>query len=214
MTNKSINNQQIPKELVVAITGASGIIYGIRLVSTLLTYPNNIILTLSEGAREVMKKEMGIQPSDLMDFIKNQGVKESRDATLDIRDNHDFNTPSASGSFRHDGMIIVPCSMKTLAQIASGLANNLIARSADVCLKERTPLILVVRETPYNLIHIDNMKKATLAGATILPASPSFYSKPETINDLIDSVNGRILDSLNIHHNLVPPWGASGNEKE
>ncbi len=208
---KNRTGQNMQKKLVVSITGASGIIYGIRMVSYLLTQPYHIILTVSEGAREVMKVEMETKVEDIKQVLKEQVTSQHNEAILDIRKHDDFRSPSASGSFRHDGMIVIPCSMKTLAQVASGLADNLITRSADVCLKERMPLIMVVRETPYSLIHIENMKALTLAGATILPATPSFYTRPETVEDIVDTVNARVLDNLNIKHNLMSPWGSCGN---
>ena len=120
----------------------------------------------------------------------------------------DFFTPPASGSYRHNGMVIVPCSMGALGRIASGVSDDLITRAADVCLKERRPLILVPRETPLNLIHLRNMVQVTEAGATVLPAMPSFYNRSTTIDELVDTVVARILQALNVPQDLVPQWQA------
>jgi 4-hydroxy-3-polyprenylbenzoate decarboxylase len=121
----------------------------------------------------------------------------------------DFYTPPASGSYRHDGMVIIPCSMGTLGRIASGTSDDLTARAADVCLKERRKLIIVPRETPLNLIHLRNMVTITEAGATILPAMPSFYHNPQTINDLVDTVISRVMQNLGFSQNINPEWQVS-----
>jgi 4-hydroxy-3-polyprenylbenzoate decarboxylase len=144
-----------------------------------------------------------------MSFLENVGITGGRNAKLTEVDEHDFFTPPASGSFLHDGMVIAPCSMGTLGAISAGLAGNLIQRSADVCLKEKRPLILVPRETPLNAIHLENMLKTARAGATILPASPSFYSRPDSIETLVDTVIARILDHLGIRHDLAGQWACS-----
>ena len=115
--------------------------------------------------------------------------------------------PVASGSFLTEGMVIIPCSAKTLSGVANGYAANLIERTADVQLKEKRPTVLVFRETPYNLIHIENMKKVTLAGATILPASPGFYHNPQTVNEMVDFIVSRVMDHLKIPHQLSKRWG-------
>jgi 4-hydroxy-3-polyprenylbenzoate decarboxylase len=122
-------------------------------------------------------------------------------------DDDDMTSSIASGSFRHNGMIIVPCSVKTLGTIANGIGQSLISRSADVCLKEGFPLVMALRETPLSTIHIENMLKISRAGGRILPISPGFYGHPNTIDDLIDFIVGKMLDSLNIEHSLFQRWG-------
>jgi flavin prenyltransferase len=116
------------------------------------------------------------------------------------------NAPFASGSHKYDGLIVIPCSLKTLGEIANGMGGNLISRSAEVCLKERRKMILVVRETPLSLIAIENMKKVTLAGGIVMPASPGFYSENQKIEDLVDFMVGRVLDQLKIEHNIYKRW--------
>ncbi|MBU2521387.1 MAG: UbiX family flavin prenyltransferase [Proteobacteria bacterium] len=195
------------KKIVVAICGASGSIYGIRLLKALLKNPINIYLIISNAGYKVLEHETGYRGESFSSFLKDKGVVIHNDAVLNIYEQDDFFAPPASGSFRNDGMVIVPCSMKTLGAIASGIADNLIHRAADVNLKEKRPLILLPRETPLSLIHLKNMYMAAKAGATIMPPSPSFYSNPQSIFDLVDSVIARVLDHLRIEHDLVKQWG-------
>ncbi len=162
---------------------------------------------LSENAPSVLATEMGItleQPYSSSDYLGCDGDFSS------IRFHHpkDYYTSPASGSYRHDGMVIVPCSMGTLGRIASGVSDDLTTRAADVCLKERRKLILVPRESPLNLIQLRNMATATEAGAMILPAMPAFYYKPQTIDDLVDTVVARILQALDIPQDFTPQWQA------
>ncbi|MBU4388369.1 MAG: UbiX family flavin prenyltransferase [Proteobacteria bacterium] len=195
------------KKIVVAICGASGSIYGIRLLKALLKNPINIYLIISNAGYKVLEHETGYRGESFSSFLKDKGVVIHNDAVLNIYEQDDFFAPPASGSFRNDGMVIVPCSMKTLGAIAAGIADNLIHRAADVNLKEKRPLILLPRETPLSLIHLKNMYMAAKAGATIMPPSPSFYSNPQSIFDLVDSVIARVLDHLKIEHDLVKQWG-------
>lgn len=118
----------------------------------------------------------------------------------------DYFTPPASGSYQHDGMVVIPCSMGTLGRIANGISDDLLSRAADVCLKERRPLVLVPRETPFNLIHLRNMAAVAEAGATILPAIPSFYNQPKTVEDVVDTVVARVLQHLGLPQTLTPAW--------
>lgn len=182
-------------EIVIGISGASGVQYGIRLLEALRNMGGfNTHLIISEPAKELIRIETELQVSDV-------------EALGDhIYGDDDFTAPVASGSHRSRGMIIAPCSMKTLASIAAGMSDTLISRAADVCLKEKRPLVLMVRETPLNLIHIKNMKRAAEAGATILPACPAFYPRPGTVDDMIDFMAGRALDLLGIEHNLYKRW--------
>ncbi len=195
------------KKIVVAICGASGSIYGIRLLKALLRNPLEIYLIVSSAGYKVLEHETGYRGESFSSFLKDEGIIFNKKAQLYTYNEDDFFAPPASGSFRNDGMVIVPCSMKTLGAIASGIADNLIHRAADVNLKEKRPLILLPRETPLNLIHLKNMYVAAKAGATIMPPSPSFYSNPQNISDLVDSVIARVLDHLKIEHDLVKEWG-------
>lgn len=173
------------KHIVIAITGASGSIYAKRLIERLKNIENiSVSIILSDEGEKVAKYELG------KSFIEGIPFK--------IYDNNDFFAPLASGSSVADALIVVPCTAGTLGKIASGIADNLICRAADVVLKERKRLILVLRESPYNLIHIKNMEKVTMAGGIICPATPSFYSKPKDINNLVDTIVYRILDLCEI----------------
>lgn len=164
---------------IIAVTGASGSIYARRILDKLEPYPKDIAVIFSEKAKQVWEFELGNRKFEHLPFKTYEP------------DN--FFAPPASGSSRFDTMIICPCSMGTLSRIANGNADDLIARSADVMLKEKRKLILVTRESPLNLIHLRNMVQVTEAGAIVLPASPSFYSKPATLDDAVDTVIDRIL---------------------
>jgi len=183
-------------KVIVGISGASGVIYGVRLLQALKELGVETHLILTNTAVKVAKIEHGLDKEDIIKLS---------DKYYDI---NDLFAPIASGSFIHEGMVIAPCSMKTLAGLASGYADNLLLRAADVCLKERRKLILVVRETPLNIIHLKNMLTLAEAGAVILPAMPAFYCKPKTIDDLVNYVVGRILDQLGITHEIYKRWPA------
>ncbi|CAN5236352.1 UbiX family flavin prenyltransferase [soil metagenome] len=173
-------------KIVLAITGASGSVYAKLLLQTLSAIPDQwseLSVVMTENAKAVWKTELD---SDLNEFLKNKKIR--------FFSQTDFMAPFASGSGKYDIMIAAPCSMGTMARIAAGISNDLITRAADVILKERRKLILVVRETPYNLIHIKNMETITLAGGIICPATPSFYSKPITIEEAAATVTDRVLD--------------------
>jgi len=175
--------EQIMRKVVIAITGASGSIYASLLAEKLISIRSqweNISLVMSGNARTVWETE-----------LSNTSYK---DLPFDIYESHDFSAPFASGSARYDTMIIIPCSMGTMGRIAAGISSDLIGRAADVMLKERRKLICVIRDTPYNLIHIRNMESITMAGGIICPASPSFYSKPATIQELASTVVDRVID--------------------
>ncbi len=195
------------KRIIVGICGASGVIYGIRLLQALVENPIHISLLISRAGRLVLSHESDFDPDAPLESLKQLGAKLHEAAQLNVYGPNDWLAPPASGSFRHDGMVIAPCSMKTLAAVAGGLADTLLQRAADVCLKERRPLILVPRETPLNLIHLENMVRVCRAGAILLPAMPSFYTHPQTIPALVDTVTARILDHLAVQHQLAQEWG-------
>lgn len=179
------------RKIIVAVTGASGAVYAESLLEQIVKLqegPEEVALIFTEVASEIWEYELGAKFS-IKDKSKDKGK-----VLFKVYDNRDFYAPFASGSSRHDTMIICPASMGMMGRIANGVADDLVSRAADVMLKERRKLIMVPRETPYNLIHINNMKLLTEAGAIILPATPSFYSKPETIKDLVRTVVDRILD--------------------
>ena len=192
------------KEITVAITGASGAQYAIRLLQVLVDTGCRVHLTISEAGAKVLKHEMHIDV-DLRDF--SPAALTCR-TTTQISYHHfgDIAAPIASGTFPIDAMAIVPCSMSTLAGVASGLANNLILRAADVTLKERRKLILVPRETPVGTIALENMLRASRAGACILPAMPAFYHEPKKIEDLVDFVVGKVMNQLGVPHDLFQRW--------
>ena len=175
-------------KIVIAITGASGAIYAKSLLDCLIAMPNQyeeVGIVMSDNAKSVWETELADQAYQQYPFTFYQ--------------KNDFNAPFASGSAQFNTMIVVPCSMGTLGRIASGISDDLVTRAADVILKERRKLILVARETPYNLIHIKNMETVTLAGGIICPATPSFYSKPKTVEEVAYTVVHRILDLAGLH---------------
>lgn len=174
--------------ILVAITGASGLIYGSRLASVLKRMKGvDCKVVISSGAKKVAEAEGSKLPNaDYEEF--------------------DFSCPYASGSNPPDAMVVIPCSLKSLGEIANGVGNSLITRAAEVALKERKKLILVLRETPYSLITIKNMETVTLAGGVVMPASPGFYGKPKKIDDLIDFMVARVLDQMGITHNIGKRW--------
>jgi 4-hydroxy-3-polyprenylbenzoate decarboxylase len=199
----------VTNRIVVGICGASGSIYGIRLLKAFLSQPWEVHLVISEAGKLVMAHELGfIEPSPFEQFLQKEGIRFHEGASLIRHEPDNLLSDLASGSFKHQGMAIVPCSMKTVAAVASGYATNLMERTADVCLKEKRPLVLVPRETPLNKIHLKNMIKAHNAGAIIVPPSPGFYFRPEAINDLVDFIVARILDQLHIRHNIIGEWGS------
>lgn len=194
------------KKYTVAITGASGSIYGIRLVEELLKAGCHINLVLSETGKDVLLHETGI---DLQGNEKEAGKKAKKHfkkGALTLFDNSNLFASISSGSHKTDGMIIAPCSMGALGRVASGHSQKLIERTADVMLKEKRRLIIVPRETPLNQIHLENMLKLSKMNVDIVPAMPAFYQKPKTMDDLVNFVVGKVLDLLSIEHNLFERW--------
>lgn len=190
-----------PQRLIIAITGATGAVYGVRLLEVLRSLPQvETHLLISEAGLLNLRQELDLGRkevealADVVHHVKNVGAS------------------IASGSFQSDGMIIAPCSMKTLAAIAHGLSDNLITRAADVVLKERRRLVLMVRETPFNLAHLRNMTAVTEMGAIVFPPLPGFYHRPQSIADMVDHTTGRVLDLFNIPHVLTPRWQGLGEK--
>lgn len=189
--------------LIVAMSGATGAIYGIRLLEALRGIGGvEIHFVLSRWAEETIRLETSYSPEQ---------VRELADRCYDV---DDVGAPIASGSFATAGMVIIPCSMKTLAAVANGYADNLIVRAADVMLKERRRLIVVARETPLNEIHLENMLRLTRAGAIIVPPVPAFYNHPRSLDDIVNHLVGRVLDLLGVPNNLSRRWGEVGQELE
>jgi 4-hydroxy-3-polyprenylbenzoate decarboxylase len=182
-------------KILLGIGGASGSIYGLRLLEELKKAGIDVHLIVSDGAKRIIEYETKYTYEDL---VKKANVS---------YENNDFFAAPASGSFKIDGMIIAPCSMKTLSAIANGYGDTLASRAASCCLKEGRKLVLVIRETPLDLPGIKNMLSAKQAGAIVLPAMPGFYHKPQKIKDLIDFIVGKTLDQFDIKHSLFKRWG-------
>ena len=199
------------KEIVVGVTGASGALYAGRLLRALLIGGHRVHLVLSKYGRYLLVEELGFRPEkeSLQNFLSRLYGEQIEAGELCEYGAGDLAATIASGSVRLDGMAVVPCSVKTLSSIARGAASSLIERAADVSLKERRPLVLVVRETPLNLIQLRNMTAAAEAGAVILPAMPAFYQQPQTFEDLGDFIAGRICSVLGIDHQLFSAWEGS-----
>jgi len=196
------------RRIVVAVTGASGAIYAVRLLKSCLESGHLVELVCSDYGKRLLIEECGLNlKTETVEawLDRSYGARE-RPGEIRVHHDRDLGAQIASGSQRWDGMVVIPCSMKTLSGIARGAASNLIERSADVTLKERRPLVLVPRETPLNLIQIENMGLAARAGAAIVPAMPAFYQRPSSFEELADFVAGRALSLLGIRNELVPPW--------
>lgn len=184
-----------PRRFVIAITGATGAVYGVRLLQVLHDMPDvETHLLVSDAGVLNLHQELDINRRE---------VEAMADVTHSVRD---IGASLASGSFQSEGMIVAPCSMKTLAAVAHGLSDNLITRTADVVLKERRRLVLMVRETPFNLAHLRNMTAVTEMGGIIYPPLPGFYHRPQSIADMVDHTVGRVLDLFQLPHHLTPRW--------
>ncbi|WP_150271056.1 UbiX family flavin prenyltransferase [Paenibacillus tepidiphilus] len=193
------------QKFVVGITGASGAIYGIRLTETLLAQGHTVHLVVSQAGWRVFKEELGYAVTDREGFLNEQF--KGYPGSLLYHPVQDIGASIASGSFRTAGMIIMPCSMGTLSAIANGTSDNLMTRAADVMLKEGRPLLLVPRETPLHAIHLENMLKLSRLGVKLIPAMPAFYQGPTSMDDLVNFMVGKVLDSLGIEHHLFRRWG-------
>ncbi|OPY31988.1 MAG: aromatic acid decarboxylase [Methanomassiliicoccales archaeon PtaU1.Bin124] len=183
----------VPQDVrhVVAMTGASGIPYGVRLLRSL---PGEKILVMSEMAKRILPTETDLTVADVESMAD------------EVYQDDDLFAPIASGSYKHDGMVICPCSESTLGKIASGIADTLITRAASVCLKEGRQLVIVPRETPLSQIMIENELRVSRAGGIIVPASPAFYNKPKTVDDMVDFVVGKVLDRMGVDNHLFQRW--------
>ena len=202
-----------PETITLALTGASGMPYGIRLLECLLNSGIRVYLLYSQAAQIVARQEMNLslpaRARDAAEFFSTRfGAAPGQ---LQAFGREEWFAPVASGSNPADAMVVCPCTMGTLAAIAAGMSDNLIERAADVALKEARKLVLVARETPLSAIHLENMLKLSRAGAIILPANPGFYHHPQTAQDLVDFVVARVLDHVGVKHDLMPRWGESGN---
>ncbi|MBS11274.1 MAG: aromatic acid decarboxylase [Gemmatimonadetes bacterium] len=191
--------------ITLAVTGASGVIYALRTIRGLLIAGVQVDLVVSETGWMLLRDEGGYEGKrvEIADYLEGEY---GGDGSVRLHQASDFAAPIASGSVASRGMVVVPCAMKYLSGIALGASSNLIERAADVTLKERRPLVIVPRETPMNLIHLRNQVTVAEAGATVLPANPAFYQKPETFEDLADFVAGRILSIFGLEHSLYPSW--------
>lgn len=192
---------------IVALTGASGIRYGLRLLEVLVELEREVHVLVSEAALRVMREEEGRAVSG--GRLSAETLLGFESSKLTFHNMRDIGAPIASGSCRVSGMVVVPCSMNTLGAIANGVEQNLIHRAADVTLKEGRPLVIVPRETPLSLIHLENLVAIKRAGARVVPAMPGFYHRPKSVADLVDQLVMKILDQMEIDNDLVTRWGSS-----
>ena len=197
------------KAITLAWTGASGAQYGLRLLEELLKAGRQVYLLYSQAAQIVMRMEAGVELSSRPQDVRQQLCDRYAVAAdrLKVYGRQQWTAPVASGSNPPQAMVICPCTTGTLASVGHGISDNLIDRAADVMLKERKPLIMVVRETPFSIIHLENMLKLSQAGATIMPANPGFYFNPSSVDEIIDFMVARVLDHLNVAHSLGERWG-------
>jgi 4-hydroxy-3-polyprenylbenzoate decarboxylase len=191
-----------------AITGASGAVYATRTLAALLEHGCHIELVVSDYGRRLLRDELGEDAAieKMSAYLESKYGASTRRGRYTLHSNKDLGAKIASGSQNCEAMVVVPCSMKTLAGIAHGLSRNLVERAADVMLKERRPLIIVPRETPMSLPQLRNMTLCAEAGAMIMPAMPAFYQMPKTLDDLADFMAGKILTALGFAHSLYPAW--------
>ena len=217
MTNRQTPPPSSPpepsgKRFILGITGASGAVYATRLLDQLLTKGHEVHLVVSDYGKRLLSDEMGITRINLESLAPHLHRDQHAGfytSNLIIHPHKDVGSSIASGSFLHNGMAVLPCSSPSLGSIATGSGSNLLARAAAVTLKERRPLIICHRESPLNLIDIENMRTLTLAGATIAPCNPGLYLLPQSIDDIVDFTVGKVLDLLHIEHDLKTRWGES-----
>ena len=199
------------KSIAVGVTGASGAIYAVRRIAALLERGCNVDVVVSEFGRRLLRDELGESAAIgvLETYLRDTYGSTVGNGTIRIHSNKDVGATIASGSYVCAGMVIVPCSMKTLAGVANGLSRNLVERAADVVLQEHRRLVLVPRETPMSLPQLKNLVSCCEAGAVVLPAMPAFYQRPKTLDDLADFMAGKILSALGFEHQLYPSWTGS-----
>lgn len=200
---------------VVGISGGSGAPYTRRVIEGLVEAGHDAKIVVTDAGRRVFEIELGIaltgDPTDDTRILTDNLDLGSGSGSIELFDQRNVAATIASGSYECEGMVVVPCSMGTLARIATGISSNLLERAADAALKERRRLILVPRETPLNLIHLRNMTAVTEAGAIVMPAMPGFYHLPESVNDLVDMIAGRVLDGLGVNSTLLRRWQGTGD---
>lgn len=209
----SIMSKQQPDTIILAMTGASGSVYGLRLLECLLRADVRVYFLMSKAAQLVLATETDLaipsRPADMAEwFCERFNVAPGK---LTVFSREDWMSPVASGSHQARAMVVCPCTTGSLAAIAQGNSDNLIERAADVMIKEQRQLIMVPRETPLSAIHLEHMLKLARLGVTMLPANPGFYHRPQAVEDLVDFIVARVLDQLHIEHSLVPRWGDSPN---
>lgn len=191
------------KRIVVGLTGASGSIYFLKLLDTLMEQEVLIHIIATEHGSMVLEYETGVKLEEQVERLKDRGGK------ITLENNNNLFSGVASGSYQCDAMVIIPCSMSTMAEIGNGITKNLLTRAADVFIKEKRKLVIVPRETPLSTIHLKNMYELSTLGVTILPAMPGFYNHPQTIDDMVQFVVGKTLDSMGIEHNSYKRWEGS-----
>jgi 4-hydroxy-3-polyprenylbenzoate decarboxylase len=205
-----------PKTIAVALTGASGVQYGLRLIECLVQAGSRVYVLISEAAQVVLRMESGLavpaRPAEAESFFTDRFA--AQPGQLRVFGRQQWTAPVASGSNPPDAMVICPCTTGTLGNIAAGVSTCLIDRAADVALKEGRKLILVVRETPFSPIHLENMLKLARAGVVIMPANPGFYFNPTRVDEIIDFMVARVLDHLRVPHQLLPRWGEEPNRSD
>jgi 4-hydroxy-3-polyprenylbenzoate decarboxylase len=207
-----------PTTITVALTGASGMPYGLRLIDCLLDAGVRVWVLYSQAAQIVARQEMQLtlpsRPEDFKAWLLARRPDPAAAASLEVFGREEWFAPAASGSNPADAMAICPCSMGTLAAVAQGMSDNLIERAADVMLKEGRKLVLVPRETPLSVIHLENMLRLARLGVVILPPVPAFYTHPTSVDDMVDFVVSRVLDQLGVANALIPRWGEQGAARD
>ncbi len=206
---EGIHEQTEQSGWVVGITGASGAVYGVDLCRQLLAAGFHVHLVITDAGWRVLKEELGWDASHRLDCLNTAFESALPEGRMTYHPLNDIGASIASGSFRCEGMVIMPCSMGSLSAIANGASTNLLTRAADVMLKEGRPLLLVPRETPLHAIHLENMLKLARLGVRIIPAMPAFYNGPQTLEDIVAFMVGKVMDSMGIKHNIYKRWGQS-----